>query len=68
MAQLAVELLSDDRKQREMGARGRDWAVERFNTETVIPQYEQVYERITEWAKKGKWTNQTIGHRWEWEF
>lgn len=51
MADRAVELLHDDQKRRAMGARGRQWAVDRFNTETVIPQYERLYERIIESAK-----------------
>jgi N-acetyl-alpha-D-glucosaminyl L-malate synthase BshA len=46
MAERAMEILSDERKQRAMGARGRAWAIERFNTEIVIPQYETLYERI----------------------
>ncbi len=54
MAQRAVEILSDEKKQREMGARGRAWAVERFNTEIVIPQYEKLYERLVAWARKNK--------------
>jgi hypothetical protein len=37
-----------------MGARGRAWAVERFNTETVIPQYERLYERVIDWSKSKK--------------
>src|SRR5262249_30255147 len=51
MAESAVEILSDERKKREMGARGRAWAVDQFNTEKVIPQYEQLYQRVVEWAK-----------------
>jgi glycosyltransferase involved in cell wall biosynthesis len=35
-----------------MGARGRAWAVERFNTEIVIPQYEKLYERVIDWAAR----------------
>jgi N-acetyl-alpha-D-glucosaminyl L-malate synthase BshA len=50
MTERAVEILSDDDKRRKMGARGRAWAVERFNTETVIPQYEKLYERVIDWA------------------
>lgn len=49
MAERAVEILSDDNRRR-MGARGRAWAVERFNTEIVIPQYERLYERVIDWA------------------
>src|SRR5262245_27238757 len=52
MTSRSVELLSDQRKLREMGTRGRGWAVEQFNTESVIPRYERLYERIVEWAKK----------------
>jgi N-acetyl-alpha-D-glucosaminyl L-malate synthase BshA len=54
MAERAVEILSDEKKRREMGARGRAWAVERFNTEIVIPQYEKLYERVVAWARKNK--------------
>jgi len=54
MAERAVEILSDEKRQREMGARGRAWAIERFNTEIVIPQYEKLYERVVAWARKNK--------------
>ncbi len=46
MAEHAIEILSDEPKQRAMGRRGREWAVEQFNTEKVIPQYEQLYASI----------------------
>jgi L-malate glycosyltransferase len=46
MVERAIEILSDPGKQRQMGERGRAWAVERFNTERVIPMYEKLYERI----------------------
>jgi N-acetyl-alpha-D-glucosaminyl L-malate synthase BshA len=46
MAERAVEILSDDKKRHRMGERGRQWAVERFNTERVIPLYEKLYERV----------------------
>jgi N-acetyl-alpha-D-glucosaminyl L-malate synthase BshA len=46
MAERAIEILSDEKKQREMGRRGRKWAVEQFNTERVIPEYERLYERV----------------------
>jgi N-acetyl-alpha-D-glucosaminyl L-malate synthase BshA len=52
MADRSIELLLDDRKRLAMGARGRQWAVDRFNTNTVIPQYERLYERIIESAKR----------------
>ncbi|HZF40148.1 MAG TPA: N-acetyl-alpha-D-glucosaminyl L-malate synthase BshA [Blastocatellia bacterium] len=50
MADRAVKILTGENRRR-MGARGRAWAVERFNTETVIPQYERLYERVIDWAK-----------------
>jgi N-acetyl-alpha-D-glucosaminyl L-malate synthase BshA len=46
MADCAIAIISNDRKRREMGQRGRAWAVERFNTDRIIPQYERLYERI----------------------
>src|SRR5262245_26073208 len=53
MADRAVEILTGE-NERRMGARGRAWAVERFNTETVILQYEKLYERVIARAKTGK--------------
>lgn len=46
MAERAIEILSDEKKQRQMGRQGRAWAIEQFNTEKVIPQYENLYERV----------------------
>jgi N-acetyl-alpha-D-glucosaminyl L-malate synthase BshA len=46
MAQRAIEILSDEKLQREMGRRGRQWAIDQFNTERVIPQYERLYQRV----------------------
>jgi L-malate glycosyltransferase len=46
MAARALEILTDEDKQRRMGARGRAEAIAEFNTEKVIPQYEQLYERV----------------------
>ncbi|MBS1789030.1 MAG: N-acetyl-alpha-D-glucosaminyl L-malate synthase BshA [Acidobacteria bacterium] len=46
IAEHAIEILSDEAKQRAMGRRGREWAVEQFNTERVIPQYERLYDRV----------------------
>jgi N-acetyl-alpha-D-glucosaminyl L-malate synthase BshA len=46
IAHRAIELLEDDLKRREMGARGREWALGHFNTEHVIPQYIDLYERV----------------------
>ncbi len=51
IAERAVEILTDEAKQRVLGQRGRAYAVERFNTERVIPQYVAVYERVIEEAQ-----------------
>jgi N-acetyl-alpha-D-glucosaminyl L-malate synthase BshA len=53
MAERAIELLSDDRRRREMGARGRRWAIKQFSTERVIPQYVALYERVLQTKKGG---------------
>jgi N-acetyl-alpha-D-glucosaminyl L-malate synthase BshA len=58
MADRAAEILAGDNRRR-MGARGRAWAIERFNTETVIPQYERLYERVIDWAKSEKRSRRT---------
>lgn len=47
IAERSIEILSDETKQRAMGRRGREWAVEQFNTVRVIPQYERLYEQVT---------------------
>lgn len=46
MAERAIEILSNESKQREFGKRGREWAVGEFNTERVIPMYERLYESV----------------------
>lgn len=46
MAKRTIEILSDDKKRREMGRQGRAWAIDQFNTEKVIPQFERLYERV----------------------
>ena len=46
MAERAIEILSDETKQRDFGKRGRELAVGQFNTERVIPMYERLYERV----------------------
>lgn len=52
MADRAAEILSDQDKQQTMGRRGREYAVERFNTERVIPQYVELYERVIDEAQR----------------
>ncbi|MBX3276620.1 MAG: N-acetyl-alpha-D-glucosaminyl L-malate synthase BshA [Acidobacteria bacterium] len=46
IAERAVEILSDADLRRALGARGREWAVDQFNTERVIPQYIALYEKV----------------------
>jgi N-acetyl-alpha-D-glucosaminyl L-malate synthase BshA len=46
MAERAIEILSDETKQRDFGKRGRELAVGQFNTERVIPMYERLYESV----------------------
>lgn len=48
MAECALALLSHDGQRREMGRRGREWAVEKFNTDRVIPQYEKLYQMLAD--------------------
>lgn len=42
----AAALLADDKARRAMGARARESALARYNTDLVIPQYLEFYERI----------------------
>ncbi|MBI1763656.1 MAG: N-acetyl-alpha-D-glucosaminyl L-malate synthase BshA [Acidobacteria bacterium] len=51
LAERAVEILTDETKQRSFGQRGRAHAVEQFNTERVIPQYVTLYERVIDVAR-----------------
>ncbi len=46
MARCAIELLSDEKRLREMGYRARVMAQSRFCATKIIPQYEQFYERV----------------------
>lgn len=46
MAERAVEILSDPEKTRDMGSRGRELAVSRFNTDRIIPLYIALYESV----------------------
>ena len=55
MAADAARLLADDQLRREMGARARASAVSRYNTDLVIPQYIEFYERVLA-AKSGSST------------
>ena len=46
MAADAVKLLTDNKLRREMGKRARASAISRYNTDKIIPQYIEFYERV----------------------
>lgn len=46
MAEAAIDLLSDPQKLARFRQNGRSWAVEHFNSEEIIPQYERFYEEV----------------------
>jgi len=48
MAARALEVLSDDRRRAEMGARARETALGRFSSTRIIPQYEAFYRKVLE--------------------
>lgn len=47
MAQAALRILGDESERERLGSRGREIAVSRFATEKIIPQYEDLYRRVT---------------------
>ena len=50
MSRCAIELLSDEKRLREMGKLARFEAQSRFCSAKIIPQYEKFYERVLERA------------------
>jgi N-acetyl-alpha-D-glucosaminyl L-malate synthase BshA len=52
MADAAIELLSDEQKLGRFRRCARQWAVERFDSEKIIPRYEQFYEEVLQPARK----------------
>lgn len=46
MAERAVELLADDARRAAFGRAGREWAVERFHVDRVVPLYMRFYEEV----------------------
>ena len=48
MAARAIEILSSPERQREMGRRAREVAIERYDVAKVMPQYRRLYERVIE--------------------
>ncbi len=54
MASDAARLLADDTTRREMGARARRSALERYSTDLIIPQYIEFYERVIAASQGGR--------------
>jgi N-acetyl-alpha-D-glucosaminyl L-malate synthase BshA len=50
MARCAIEILSDDKRLREMGKLARFEAQSRFCSSKIIPEYEKFYRRVLECA------------------
>lgn len=50
MSDCAIEILSDDKRLREMGKLARFEAQSRFCSSKIVPQYEKFYERVVERA------------------
>ncbi|HEV2990959.1 MAG TPA: glycosyltransferase, partial [Candidatus Angelobacter sp.] len=50
MARCAIEILSDEKRLREMGKQARWEAQAHFCTSRIIPEYERFYERVLERA------------------
>jgi N-acetyl-alpha-D-glucosaminyl L-malate synthase BshA len=46
MAERGIEILSNDDLRRNMGRRGRELAVEKFDEEKIVPRYRELYERV----------------------
>ena len=50
MARYALEILSDEKRLREMGKQARWEAQAHFCASRIIPEYERFYERVLERA------------------
>lgn len=46
MAESARRILSDPAERQRLGKRGREIAISRFAAESIIPQYERLYEQV----------------------
>ena len=46
MAEMAMSILNSDEERKRLGQRGREIAITRFATEKIIPQYEELYQRV----------------------
>ncbi len=47
MADAAIRILEDKEERERLGRNGRDAALARFASEKIIPQYEELYRRVT---------------------
>jgi glycosyltransferase involved in cell wall biosynthesis len=50
MARCAIDILSNEKRLRDMGIQARWEAETRFCSTSIIPQYEKFYERVLERA------------------
>jgi len=50
MAEYALDVLCNEKRLSEMGALARETVFSRFNSETIIPLYERVYEQVLQEA------------------
>ncbi|MFY9555854.1 MAG: N-acetyl-alpha-D-glucosaminyl L-malate synthase BshA [Blastocatellia bacterium] len=48
MAEAALRIIRDDGAREQLGRRGREIAVSQFATEKIIPQYEDLYQRVVD--------------------
>ena len=46
MSEYGINILKDDNLCKQLGKRGREIALEKFNEEKIVSQYEQYYEEI----------------------
>jgi len=48
MAKSSIEILKDEDRRRHMGKKGRERAVKFFDSKNIVPQYERLYEDVSE--------------------
>jgi L-malate glycosyltransferase len=52
MSAASVRILKNDSERERLGKQGREIAVSRFRTDVIIPQYEELYDRVVRQAGK----------------
>ena len=52
MSAASVRILRNDSERERLGKQGREIAVSRFRTDMIIPQYEELYDRVARQAGK----------------